>query len=111
MPTAVPQTRDPSLRVTGLAKTYGNGKGVRDVTFQVAAGSITGFIGANGAGKSTTLKAIIGLVQPDAGAIEIFGLANSFAARERLGFLPEERGLTPRDRARDAIAFQARLKG
>jgi ABC-2 type transport system ATP-binding protein len=111
MLTASVQSNAPPLRVANLVKTYGSGRGVRDVSFQVAGGSITGFIGANGAGKSTTLKAIIGLIRPDAGVVELFGRPNSFAARARLGFLPEERGLVPRDRASDAIAFQARLKG
>lgn len=100
-----------SLRVTNLAKTYAGGQGVTDVSFTVARGSIAGFIGVNGAGKSTTLKAIMGLVAHDRGAIELFGRPASFEARKRLGFLPEERGLAPRERARDAIAFHARLKG
>jgi len=99
------------LRVTHLAKRYPGGRGVGDVSFSVSAGSIAGFIGVNGAGKSTTLKAIMGLVSPDGGAIELFGRPASFESRTRLGFLPEERGLAPRERARDAIAFHARLKG
>ncbi|KRB52639.1 ABC transporter ATP-binding protein [Phenylobacterium sp. Root700] len=107
---AAPSTLTP-LRVANLAKTYGGGRGVSDVSFSVTRGSITGFIGVNGAGKSTTLKAIVGLIAPDSGVIELFGRPASFAARSRLGFLPEERGLAPRERARDAIAFHAQLKG
>src|SRR4051794_39197264 len=99
------------LRVAGLAKQYAGGRGVRDISFTVAPGSVTGFIGVNGAGKSTTLKCIMGLARADAGEIEIFGQPASFAARKGLGFLPEERGLAPRERARDAVAFHARLKG
>ncbi len=99
------------LRVTNLAKTYSGGRGVTDVSFAVARGSIAGFIGVNGAGKSTTLKAIMGLIAHDRGGIELFGRPASFEARKRLGFLPEERGLAARERARDAIAFHARLKG
>jgi ABC-2 type transport system ATP-binding protein len=99
------------LRVAGLAKLYAGGRGVHDISFTVAAGSVTGFIGVNGAGKSTTLKCIMGLAAPDAGAIEIFGAPAGFAARRDVGFLPEERGLAARERARDAVAFHARLKG
>ena len=99
------------LKITRLAKQYAGGRGVVDVSFTVPPGSVTGFIGANGAGKSTTLKCIVGLTQPDAGVIEIFGRPADFTARRRLGFLPEERGLAPRERARDVIAFHARLKG
>jgi ABC-2 type transport system ATP-binding protein len=99
------------LRVAGLAKQYAGGRGVVDISLTVAPGSVTGFIGANGAGKSTTLKCIMGLTSPDAGSIEIFGQAAGFASRRQLGFLPEERGLAPRERARDIVAFHARLKG
>ena len=101
----------PALRVARLAKQYAGGQGVSDVSFAVEPGQITGFIGVNGAGKSTTLRCILGLSEPDAGDIEIFGERASFRARMPLGFLPEERGLAPRDRARDAIAFHARLRG
>lgn len=99
------------LQVTALAKRYSGGRGVHDIGFTVAPGSVTGFIGVNGAGKSTTLKCIMGLAEPDFGRIELFGAPASFAARRSLGFLPEERGLAPRERARDAVAFHARLKG
>jgi len=100
-----------ALKVSHLAKDYGGGRGVRDVNLTLAPGGVTGFIGVNGAGKSTTLKAVVGLVSPDAGQVELFGQPACFARRARLGFLPEERGLAPRERARDAIAFYARLKG
>ena len=99
------------LRVSRLAKQYAGGRGVNDIGFTVQPGSVTGFIGVNGAGKSTTLKCIMGLTQADAGEVVIFGAPASFEARQKLGFLPEERGLAPRDRARDAVAFAARLKG
>jgi len=103
---------DPAiLSVKGLAKRYAGGAGVRDVSFAVRAGTITGFIGVNGAGKSTTLKCILGLLEPDRGEIRLFGDVACARSRRRIGFLPEERGLFPRERARDAIAFQARLKG
>ncbi|MDB5436831.1 MAG: hypothetical protein JWR47_3088 [Phenylobacterium sp.] len=99
------------LRISHLAKRYPGGRGLIDVSFSVPPGSVTGFIGANGAGKSTTLKCIIGLTEPDTGLVELFGARAGFAERRRLGFLPEERGLAPRERARDVIAFHARLKG
>ncbi|MGE5566480.1 MAG: ABC transporter ATP-binding protein [Parcubacteria group bacterium] len=101
----------PALKVTQLARRYANGAGVSDVSLTVPAGKITGFIGVNGAGKSTTLRCILGLSEPDAGNIEIFGAPATFESRRRVGFLPEERGLAPRDRARDVIAFHAQLRG
>ena len=100
-----------ALRIVGLRKRFANGAGVEDVSMAVAAGSVTGFIGVNGAGKSTTLRCILGLLRPDAGEIAIFGRAADAETRRRIGFLPEERGLFPRERAREAIAFHARLKG
>jgi ABC-2 type transport system ATP-binding protein len=68
-------------------------------------------LGANGAGKSTTLRCVVGLARPDSGVIELFGHKATFDLRRRIGFLPEERGLAPRERARDIIAFNGRLKG
>ena len=99
------------LQVAGLSKVYGSGVGVHDVSFVVPPGSVTAFIGVNGAGKSTTLKCVMGLAAKDAGDIRLYGEAASFARRRAIGFLPEERGLAPRDRARDAIAFSGRLQG
>jgi ABC-2 type transport system ATP-binding protein len=99
------------LRVTALAKRFPGGAGIGDVSLSAPPRSITGFIGVNGAGKSTTLRCIMGLIRPDAGAVELFGRAAGVEARRRIGFLPEERGLFPRERARDVIAFNARLKG
>jgi ABC-2 type transport system ATP-binding protein len=101
----------PLLEVRGLAKRFAGGRGIEDVNLTAPAGCITGFIGVNGAGKSTTLRCILGLLRPDAGEIRLFGRASDSWARRQVGFLPEERGLCPRDRARDAIAFHGRLKG
>ena len=104
-------TESDPLRICGLAKRYPGGGGISDVSLSAPAGAITGFIGINGAGKSTTLRCVLGLARPDAGAITIFGEPASFAARARIGFLPEERGIAPRERARDVVAFHGRLKG
>jgi ABC-2 type transport system ATP-binding protein len=102
---------DHPLQIQELVKLYPGGAGVSDVSLTVPKGAITGFIGANGAGKSTTLRCILGLAEPDAGELLLFGAPASFEARQRVGFLPEERGLSPHDRVRDVIAFHGRLKG
>jgi ABC-2 type transport system ATP-binding protein len=99
------------LTVSALAKHFAGGAGISVVSFRVPAGSVTGFIGVNGAGKSTTLRCIMGLLRPDAGEITLFGAPTDLTARSRIGFLPEERGLFAHERARDAIAFHGRLKG
>jgi ABC-2 type transport system ATP-binding protein len=100
-----------SLRISALARRFAGGNGISNVSFSVPAGSVTGFIGVNGAGKSTTLRCIMGLLRPDAGDIELFGGLACRAARSRIGFLPEERGLFPHEKAREAIAFHGGLKG
>jgi ABC-2 type transport system ATP-binding protein len=99
------------LQVSALAKRFAGGNGVSHVSLSVPAGSITGFIGVNGAGKSTTLRCVMGLLGLDAGEIRLFGGPANRVARNRIGFLPEERGLFPHERAREAIAFHGRLKG
>ena len=102
---------DTILSVTALKKHFPNGNGIHEISFSVPKGSVTGFIGANGAGKSTTLRCIVGVMQPDAGEVRLFDGPWSKAAREKIGFLPEERGLFAHERARDAIAFHGALKG
>jgi len=99
------------LEIANLAKRFPGGGGISDVSFSVPRGSVTGFIGVNGAGKSTTLRCVLGLLEADAGQVALFGQPASSGARRRIGFLPEERGLFPHERASDAIAFHARLKG
>src|SRR4051812_44839731 len=101
---------EPSVRIERLTKAYAGGRGVFDLSLSVPQRSITGFIGANGAGKSTTLRCIMGILEPDAGTVELFGAPAGPASRRLIGFIPEERGLDPRERARDAIAFHARLR-
>jgi ABC-2 type transport system ATP-binding protein len=99
------------LQLDGVTKRYGPQSVLAGVSFQVPAGSITGFIGVNGAGKSTTLKCIMGILEPDGGQVTLFGGAPDFKSRSRVGFLAEERGLALRERVREAIAFHAALKG
>jgi ABC-2 type transport system ATP-binding protein len=105
------QDEDEFLRVTALAKRFPGGSGIRDVSLSIPRGSITGFIGVNGAGKSTTLRCVLGLIRPDAGQIRLFGAPANVAARAQIGFLPEDRGLYPNERAREAISFHGQLKG
>src|SRR5215813_11564257 len=99
------------LQISALARRFAGGNGISSVSLSVPAGSVTGFIGVNGAGKSTTLRCITGLLTPDAGDIQLFGAPACRASRKRIGFLPEERGLFPHEKLRDAIAFHGRLKG
>jgi len=101
----------PALEVQSLRKSFRAVRAVRDVSFQVAGGEILGLLGPNGAGKTTTLRLIMGIMPPDAGAIRLFGAPASLAARRRIGYLPEERGLHRAARLLDAVAYLGELKG
>jgi ABC-2 type transport system ATP-binding protein len=100
-----------AVSLLGVSKAYDDFHAVRDVSFEVPAGRITGFLGPNGAGKTSTLRMILGLLPPTAGRITVLGSGDAQAVREKIGFLPEERGLYKRMTPIDAIAFFAGLKG
>ncbi len=100
-----------ALVLQGVCKRYGAFTAVDDLGFSAPRGRIMGFLGPNGAGKTTTLRMILGLVTPDAGRIDVLGETDPTRLRERVGFLPEERGLYRRMTPLDAIAFFANLKG
>ena len=100
-----------ALSLTGVTKRYGDFTAVQSLSFGVETGQICGFLGPNGAGKTSTIRMILGLVEPTEGAIEILGTNDARKVRERIGFLPEERGLYKRMTPVDAIAFFAGLKG
>jgi ABC-2 type transport system ATP-binding protein len=95
----------------GLIKTYGDFQAVRGVDISVPAGSIYGVLGPNGAGKTTTLRMILGIIDPDAGERGLLGASHPRDASNRVGYLPEERGLYPSMKAREAIAFMGALRG
>ena len=102
---------DSALVVEGIVKKFGNHVAVDGISFVVARGVVYGILGPNGAGKSTTLRMINDIIAPDAGKITILdGLAPGQAAG-RIGYLPEERGLYPKMRVADMIAFMGELRG
>lgn len=100
-----------ALTLEGLSKRYGDFQAVRDLSFQVEKGAICGFLGPNGAGKTSTIRMILGLQPATAGRIEILGADDGRKVRDRIGFLPEERGLYKKMTPVDAIAFFGSLKG
>lgn len=100
-----------ALEVEGLTKSFGGKPAVRNVSFKAARGEITGFLGPNGAGKTTTLRMSLGVIAPDSGRAELFGRAPDAAGMDRVGFLPEERGVYRKMTAEGVIVFFARLKG
>ena len=100
-----------ALTLEGVSKRYGDFQAVRDLSFQVGKGTICGFLGPNGAGKTSTIRMILGLQSSSAGRIEILGADDGRKVRDRIGFLPEERGLYKKMTPVDAIAFFGSLKG
>ena len=100
-----------ALTLDGVSKRYGTFEAVRDLSFQVPKGSICGFLGPNGAGKTSTLRMILGLQPATSGRIDILGAADGREVRDRIGFLPEERGLYRKMTPVEAIAFFGSLKG
>lgn len=100
-----------ALTLEGVTKRYGSFQAVRDLSFQVEKGAICGFLGPNGAGKTSTLRMILGLQPATSGRIDILGADDGRKVRDRIGFLPEERGLYKKMTPVDAIAFFGALKG
>jgi ABC-2 type transport system ATP-binding protein len=87
------------LELDGLTKRYGELVALDGLTFSVAAGRMCGFVGTNGAGKTTAMRIVLGVLEPDAGAVRWRGAPVGAAMRARFGYMPEERGLYPKARA------------
>jgi ABC-2 type transport system ATP-binding protein len=99
------------LELSGITKSYGGRRVLDDVTFTVAPGRLTGFVGGNGAGKTTTMRIALGVLAKDAGSVVIDGAPATTADRRRFGYMPEERGLYPKMKVAEHIAYLARLHG
>ncbi len=104
-------TTAPSLLVEGVVKVYGNTVALRNVSLQVSGGEILGLLGPNGAGKTSLIRMLLDLTRPDQGRISVFGEPPSTRAREHIGYLPEERGLYPKQRVADVLTYLGSLAG
>ena len=100
-----------AITASGLVKRFGDRRVVDGVDIAVARGMIYGVLGPNGAGKTTTLRMLLGIIEPDDGTRMLLGAAHPRDAGDRVGYLPEERGLYPAMKAREAIAFMGALRG
>jgi ABC-2 type transport system ATP-binding protein len=99
------------LEFDGLHKSFGANRVLEGVGFTVAPGAMFGFCGSNGAGKTTTMRIAMGLVRPDAGTVRWQGRPLDQDARRRVGYMPEERGLYPKMKVGEQVAYFARLHG
>ncbi len=100
-----------TLNVGNVSKRFGDFTAVENLSFQVKAGRVFGFLGPNGAGKTTTIRMVVGITIPDEGNIELFGSKVTPEIRDRIGYLPEERGLYKKMKIKDQLRYFAALKG
>jgi ABC-2 type transport system ATP-binding protein len=100
-----------AVRLDGVTKRFGDTAAVTALSLAVPRGSIYGFIGPNGSGKTTTLRMILHVIHPDEGRIEVLGQSGTRAANDRIGYLPEERGLYRKLTVRRQLVYYAQLKG
>lgn len=99
-----------TLRLKNVTKSFGDFTAVDGLSFEVRPGRIFGFLGPNGAGKTTTIRMIVGITAPDSGVIELFGEHMSPHLQDRIGYLPEERGLYKKIKVVDQLRYFAALK-
>ncbi|HET9851958.1 MAG TPA: ATP-binding cassette domain-containing protein [Candidatus Limnocylindrales bacterium] len=100
-----------SLVLDGLVKRFGSVTALDGISFEVPKGQVFGFLGANGAGKTTAMRIVLDILRPDAGRATWEGTPTTDVARETWGYLPEERGLYPRLAVLDQLVFFASLYG
>jgi ABC-2 type transport system ATP-binding protein len=102
---------DRAIVLEGIGKAFSGHVAVKDLSLEVPRGSVFGLLGPNGAGKTTTLRMVMDVLAPDTGTIEILGRPADDAARDRVGYMPEERGLYPRMVLEEQLVFMAAIKG
>jgi ABC-2 type transport system ATP-binding protein len=100
-----------AIVLRGLTKTFGDTVAVRDLDLVVPQGALYGVIGPNGAGKTTAIRMILSILMPDRGELSVLGRRSAMEAKDRIGYLPEERGLYRRMRVGQFLAYMAYLKG
>lgn len=99
------------LSVHAISRSFGDRQVLKDVTFDVGAGRMTGFVGANGAGKTTTMRIMLGVLSADSGEVRWQDRPLTRSARQRFGYMPEERGLYPKMTVADQVVYLGRLHG
>jgi len=100
-----------AVEVTNVVKAYKEKVAVDGLSFSTEKGEVFGLIGPNGAGKTTTIRMMMDIIQPDSGTVAIFGESPNQATKDRLGYLPEERGLYKKLTVIETITYLASLKG
>jgi ABC-2 type transport system ATP-binding protein len=99
-----------AVELENVVKTFGSHVAVRNLSLRIPTGSIYGFIGPNGSGKTTTLRMISRIYLPDSGTVRVLGETEHGPANDRVAYLPEERGIYPQMRVGEVLKFYAALK-
>lgn len=101
----------PAVEISNVTKSFGGQVAVNALSLSVPEGAVYGFIGPNGSGKTTTLRMIMRILMPDRGTVRVLGEESHGAANDRVGYLPEERGLYKQMKVKDVLRFYSELKG
>ena len=102
---------DTAIRLRAVSKTFGTNKAVRKLDLDVPAGSVCGYLGPNGAGKTTTIRMIMSIIYPDSGEVEVLGRKSAIESKDRIGYLPEERGVYRKMKVGEFLTYLGTLKG
>ena len=102
---------EPALRLQRISKSFGDKRAVHEMDLVVPRGATYGFIGPSGAGKTTCIRMIMSILFPDSGELSVLGHRSALEAKDRIGYLPEERGVYRRMKVGDFLTFIAQLKG
>jgi ABC-2 type transport system ATP-binding protein len=102
---------EPALRLQRISKSFGEKRAVHEMDLVVPRGATYGFIGPSGAGKTTCIRMIMSILFPDSGELSVLGHRSALEAKDRIGYLPEERGVYRRMKVGDFLTFIAQLKG
>ena len=100
-----------SLQIDAVSKRFGEVRALDGISLEIVPGEVFGFLGANGAGKTTAMRIVLDIIRPDAGQVLWNGVSNTQLPRETWGYLPEERGLYAKMTVIDQLVFFARLHG
>lgn len=102
---------EPAVVLDGISKRFGDKTAVDSFDLTIPTGSVCGFVGPNGAGKTTTIRMLMSIIYPDSGRIEVLGRKSAVESKDRIGYLPEERGVYRKMKVGDFLSFIGRLKG
>ena len=102
---------DLAVSLNDIRKTFGSHRAVDGLSFEIARGTVFGLLGRNGAGKTTTIRMIMDIIRPDSGSIEVLGRPMDGQVKDRLGYMPEERGLYPKMKVLDMLEYFGAVKG